>query len=466
MFTIEEENLMRKYIEKYATPNPLPLNQILEPWKEAKSKYLLPLLGGLTLSKEISIEHNITQDDIHRQFYRSTEYTNFNTLLTKKILELSLDEYCKALRIDYKNNSLEEPYTIADKTFPANTKPYKVFKYIFNQTNSTPEEFQVLENFRIFHSKYLEPQKVNETLVLSIHPMDFFTASDNNYDWRSCMHWNDGEYRAGTLEMLNSPCILVAYLKGSKPFYPLRDSQEQWANKKWREYFIVTPEFISGIRGYPYNSLEIEQEVINWVSNLANEKYISYTTSEDYIEDSLHNQLYFCTYRHMYNDFSNLHEHISAVKENYTFPRPKNYFDYSSPAYYLDIEKEIENEEDLAFYNSNHCFCDRCGCSLRENETVYIDSECYCEDCANELFTWCTGCEQYVLNNEVVSVDIEYTLNNRQYHEFACNLCYDCIEKNYIDEFEGQDYISSKTPTYIYYKPSNAKIIDHCEEIE
>lgn len=467
MFTTQEENLMRKYIEKYATSDPLPLDQILKPWKEAKSKYLLPLLGGLTLSKKINIEHNITQDDIHRQFYHSTEYQKFNNLLSKKTTELYANKWCRTdPKIDYKNNSLKESYTIADKTFPANTKPYKLFKYIFNQTNSTPEEFQILENFRIFHSKYLEPQKINETLVLSIHPMDFFTASDNNYDWRSCMHWDDGEYRAGTLEMLNSPCILIAYLKGSKPFYPLRDSQEQWANKKWREYFIVTPEFISGIRGYPYNSLEIEQEVINWISELTNEKYISYTTNKDYIEDSLHNKLYFCTYRHMYNDFGNPHDHISAVKENYTFSRPQDYFEYSSPAYYLDIEKEIENEEDLAFYNSNHYYCDNCGCSLSEDETIYIDNECYCQDCADNLFTWCQGCEEYVPNDEAAPVDIEYTLNNRQYHEFACDLCYDCIENNYIDEFEGEYYISSNTPTRIYYKPTKAQIIDHYEEIE
>lgn len=462
MFTTQEETLMRKYIEKYATSNPLPLDQILAPWKEAKSKYLLPLLGGLTLSKKINIKHSITQDDIYRQFYCSKEYQNFNNLLGKKINNLYDDWYKKIPNIDYKNNSLKEAYTIADKTFLAGTKPYKVFKYIFNKTNSTPEEFQILENFRIFHSKYLEPQEVNETLVLSIHPMDFFTASDNNYDWRSCMHWNGGEYRAGTLEMLNSPFILIAYLDGSKPFFPLRNSQEQWANKKWREYFIVTPGFISGIRGYPYNSLELEQEVINWISNLANEKYLSYTTSEDYIEDSFHNQLYFCTYRHMYNDFTNSHEHISAIKEGYTFSHPKDYFDYSSPAYYLDTGEEIENEEELASTDSIYCY--NCGCQLYENDATYIDNRCYCEDCVNDLFTWCNNCEEYVPNDEAEAIDIEYTLNNRQYHEFACYLCHDCIENNHIDEFEGQYYISSKTPTRIYYKPTNAQIIDHYEE--
>ena len=111
MFTTQEENLMRKYIEKYATSDPLPLDQILEPWKEAKSKYLLPLLGG--------------------QFYHSTEYQKFNNLLSKKTTELYANKWCRTdPKIDYKNNSLKESYTIADKTFPANTKPYKLFKYI------------------------------------------------------------------------------------------------------------------------------------------------------------------------------------------------------------------------------------------------------------------------------------------------------------------------------------------------
>ena len=121
--------------------------------------------------------------------------------------------------------------------------------------------------------------------------------------------------------------------------------------------------------------------------------------------------------------------------------------------------------EDLAFYNSNHCYCYHCGCSLSEDETIYIDEECYCQDCADNLFTWCQGCEEYVPNDEAESIDIEYTLNNKQYNKCACYLCHDCIENNYIDEFEGQYYISSNTPTRIYYKPTNAQIIDHYEEI-
>ena len=41
--------------------------------------------------------------------------------------------------------------------------------------------------------------------------------SDNDYGWDSCMGWmNEGEYRLGTVEMMNSPCIVVAYIDGEE----------------------------------------------------------------------------------------------------------------------------------------------------------------------------------------------------------------------------------------------------------
>ena len=37
--------------------------------------------------------------------------------------------------------------------------------------------------------------------------------SDNNSGWESCMSWrNNGCYRRGTVEMMNSPYVIVAYL--------------------------------------------------------------------------------------------------------------------------------------------------------------------------------------------------------------------------------------------------------------
>ena len=44
----------------------------------------------------------------------------------------------------------------------------------------------------------LQDVKVSGDLVLSVHPLDYLSISDNNHNWYSC-HSLDGEYGAGNL---------------------------------------------------------------------------------------------------------------------------------------------------------------------------------------------------------------------------------------------------------------------------
>ena len=92
------------------------------------------------------------------------------------------------------------------------------------------EEF---EDFRIKHSRILSEKEFIGRLSLSIHPLDFMTMSDNDSDWSSCMSWRTcGSYRRGTVEMMNSPCVVVAYLSASKPMVLDRGSHFKWNIKK------------------------------------------------------------------------------------------------------------------------------------------------------------------------------------------------------------------------------------------
>ena len=74
------------------------------------------------------------------------------------------------------------------------------------------------------------------------------TMSDNANNWSSCMRWTDrsggvdhGDYCAGTLECMNSPYIIIAYLHNPKHSFELSlyDCNDwQWNSKQWRELFI------------------------------------------------------------------------------------------------------------------------------------------------------------------------------------------------------------------------------------
>lgn len=60
---------------------------------------------------------------------------------------------------------------------------------------------EAFEQFRILHSRVLNDRMINADIVLSIHPLDYLTMSDNACDWESCMNWyQGGDYRLGTVE--------------------------------------------------------------------------------------------------------------------------------------------------------------------------------------------------------------------------------------------------------------------------
>lgn len=130
-------------------------------------------------------------------------------------------------------------------------------------------DIEGFEEFRIEHSRLVEPKGVSGTLCLSIHPMDYMTMSDNSYDWQSCMNWRDwGCYRRGTVEMMNSPMVVVAYLKGSKEFSV--PGSYKWNNKKWRTLLVMSPELITSIKGYPYQHNDLNKIAVEWLAELAN----------------------------------------------------------------------------------------------------------------------------------------------------------------------------------------------------
>ena len=77
------------------------------------------------------------------------------------------------------------------------------------------------EEIRLAHSQIFNTNKMTGTLCLSIHPLDYATASDNDNGWSSCMSWrDDGCYRMGTVEMMNSPMVICAYF-ASCYFFPV-----------------------------------------------------------------------------------------------------------------------------------------------------------------------------------------------------------------------------------------------------
>lgn len=247
------------------------------------------------------------------------------------------------------------------------------------------------ENFRIAHSKILNQKKVEGILCFSIHPLDYFTMSDNEYDWDSCMNWRtNGCYRMGTVEMCNSPYVIVCYLKGEKE---MRFYDCSWNSKKWRNLFIVSKDIITGIKGYPYQNTELDTLCINTLKELA-ETNLSYKYENDInehrfddcsegviLKDNTMADISFST-NTMYNDFGNdnlTHFILGLNVRNIDI-------NYSGETECMCCGKETDDFEDseclLCLSCANNIYCDECGSRIEPDEVTYeLDGLTLCEDC-------------------------------------------------------------------------------------
>lgn len=133
------------------------------------------------------------------------------------------------------------------------------------------EKIDGYETFRQLHSLALNQKRVRGNLCLSIHPMDYITMSDNDCGWYSCMQWMEeqGDYRLGTIEMMNSPYCVVAYVEAHNDMC-LWNGEARWNSKRWRQLLMITPEMLLGNKQYPYFSDDLQGAAMRWLRELAN----------------------------------------------------------------------------------------------------------------------------------------------------------------------------------------------------
>ena len=256
------------------------------------------------------------------------------------------------------------------------------------------------EEFRIAHSQSLNQKKLMGEMCLSIHPLDFMTMSDNNNDWESCMSWcENGCYRSGTIECMNSPIVIVAYLKDREDM-PVRGGV--WSNKKWRSLFIVHPQAITAVKGYPYQNDDFNTFILNWLRELSPETYgdiIQYEYHSPGVRP-LHEEhprwsISFEASGHMYNDFGSI-KHWGMFKEE-TLPAWAPYW---------------QDRETLTIDYSGYLSCIHCGYVGSYYDWPDDETELVCSDCCGTII--CCDCEERINTDEAHELD----------GDFYCEYCY------------------------------------------
>ena len=326
-----------------------------------------------------------------------------------------------------KNSYEDKTFTLAladgkEYTVHNGCKPMKALAKIANSFN-----LPGFEDFRICHSQIHNQKKLKGELTISIHPFDYWTMSDNDCDWDSCMNWREtGGYRAGTVEMMNSPYVVVAYLASKEP---MKVNGGEWNNKKWRQLFIVNKDVIYGIKDYPYHNENISKCVAMWLRDLAKENMgWEYTTSEpinwketnSFVSPNNPEKSFrigFST-NNMYNDTGTNHYHpIFVGTETGTYTEPDQWRSY------IDINYSGKGQCVSCGYTKSGCLdgdasalccsdcesvvrCVECGTTLYEDEIYYYKGHAYCCDCYWDFMSRCENCESEVPSEDIVCVHL------------------------------------------------------------
>lgn len=431
MLTKSEKELIERYIDNYVINNEngdsyihydrkASVDTILEPWAEAKG--FSPL--GLMFKNSLIVSENIEFETPEAELYRSLECdervwsfeNDMHTFINKleKILYPTKEEKLKRetewcdiydclwdlinhstiIKNRYDGKTVRIPTPGGhDLIIPTGCKPVKILGKL-HQAYNISEKF---EAYRIAISMCLNVKTIKGNLCLSIHPMDFMTMSDNDCDWDSCMSWrNWGSYRQGTVEMMNSPYVCIAYLAAKEP---MKICGKEWNNKKWRSLYIVHPDYIGNIKGYPYQIPEVDKLVIQKLKNMMKVAGFSAKYGEiksyDYDSDyngfkSEHGDISIRFHTHyMYNDFGSI-DHYACVRED---EAASNHIDitYSgkSECMWCGSVYNGDTEENLACdicCENTHCDC--CGEIIHPTSLFETgNGDCVCEYCLSEYYS-------------------------------------------------------------------------------
>lgn len=403
-----------------------PTEELLKPWEAAKKEYLYKMFGEqLILKKKFNSQTSMSV---------RVRYFEDNLTINQTHFLRELSNYISAVTEDYWHHPIFHLFTCSNLVHNIYDGPDTEIKYqneilrinhgmkimkiirklmtLFGLDTSYYQE--IFDDIRKLQSMANNNADLYGNLCISIHPLDYMTMSDNACDWESCMRWNYGDYRLGTVEMMNSPCVVVGYLESRAPFYLDEDCSKQylWSNKKWRSLFVVTKDCVVAIKGYPYQSEELNDEVLDWLKELAetnlgwkydlgqvitkdNHTIVNKTTGEVMFQD----RIKFGT-EYMYNDFYTLTGHPAYLNSSINFDEPIYYSGLAQCMQCGDIidydDKDYVDEGGSLICGQclgSYRYCEECGERLPGNDEHWYYTDRgegpYCENCFYEIAFTC-----------------------------------------------------------------------------
>ena len=247
------------------------VNELIDNWYQAK-KNIIALFGGkliYTFSEKVVFHLDEKE--------KKARLSEFIASVEDRWDNVELADFIAKFENNFFENLTFEDYVVpsSGKIIKKGTKIIKAFKFF-------EEDKIVLDDLQTQASMLIQDDKVEGYLSFSVHPLDYLSSSENNYNWRSC-HSLDGEYRTGNLSyMLDSSTIVVYLSQKEKTILPNFPDNVPWNSKKWRVLFFLSNDWnmLFAGRQYPFTSRNGINIALNYFSKLFDTTY--YNCWENY----------------------------------------------------------------------------------------------------------------------------------------------------------------------------------------
>lgn len=287
------------------------------------------------------------------------------------------DVYSRYQTYEYIEEYIEKDKEIFTFSLREGERANKAFKRLARLVNLPQYIMTLFEQLEIARFMLIQTSKMNATLVLSIDPEDFLTASDNSLNWDSCFSLtNEGSYKNGTYSAMVSPNLAIAYIESDKPFIPNKNRPEDtFSNKIWRAWVYIDDNIFFINKNYPFYSETITSFLYNWLISTSSDIYVSSKNAKlSLLADSF-----------MYNDTSL--DDLFYIKNDVIniFPSKQYYIELSVAPRCLFCGKSLEDNGREGLFCCYECdditYCDECGEEINKDDAYWIDDRPLCRCC-------------------------------------------------------------------------------------
>ena len=400
-------------------------------WEENKKQFLFSLLRQ-QLIYSVPTEVSMTEEELYYKIKESgVRYTlqqqfkpEFARILTTMSSELDENEkIIEKCLFDLLNvnilarQRIEEDYAFdwngKRVKFNKGTKVTKLFRFFVNESEL---DALIKKYATIFNQKTIKGD-----LCLSVHPLDYFSVSDNQCGWNSCFSVHDGSYRISTTGLLTSPNTMVAYLSSGDVEYEAYDMSMTWNNKKWRTYVTMSHDqktFHIG-REYPYSNPSLRQKVVEMIADLTGLEYQE-ADREIYINtpDAFYNDGFYHLYEATNIEEDERVDELDVAEDCYCMECGTTY-DLEGVNGICCISCHPECHED---YMGTCTLCDTHIFDYEDYSYIISRGEYVCECCSPKL-TYCQECDEAYIGEDEPLVEVHHRKEDEYYVTEMCSRC-------------------------------------------